>query len=512
MSIVCCILILGNANSMDLFESLSQSISKYKHRPAFCINGNYYSYYDLAEKTTAIRIKLSCHADNHGKGVGLVCNDDLETYAAIIAVWLEGRYYVPLNPQTPAERNVHMIGQAEIKIIVDSLGNTINFPDCISLEGNELISGEINLGPVLSSGETLAYTLFTSGSTGIPKGVPITRNNLSAFVESFFRIGLDTNENDRWLQMFDLSFDLSIFSFLVPLLQGACVYTIPKNQIRNNYIVKLLDDYHLTVALMTPSVIHFLTPYFIEIDNHSLRYSLFCGEALPVDVTEKWSLSVPFAQIINLYGPTEATIFCTCYPFDRHSPNKSKNGILSVGKPLGDLRAIVVDNKNQILDKDATGELCLSGAQITPGYLNSAGVDLSSFFEVNITNTRERFYKTGDLCSIDSDGDILFAGRLDSQIKVNGFRVELSEIEFHAKIFLTGVNLMALAYANKWGATEIGLMIESRELDTTFLLDYLKKKLPSYMIPSAIRFESVFPWNKNGKTDKKELLKRFLQK
>jgi D-alanine--poly(phosphoribitol) ligase subunit 1 len=294
------------------------------------------------------------------------------------------------------------------------------------------------------------------------------------------------------------------------MLQGACIYTIPKNQIRNNYIVKMLDDYQITVALMIPSVMHFLSRYFDEIENLSLKYSLFCGEALPIDLTEKWSICFPSAKIINLYGPTEATIFCTSYTFERNAANKSKNGIMSIGKPLHHVRAMVVDEKNQKVPVNGIGELCLSGAQITPGYLNNPDANRSSFFDTNLTNGSERFYKTGDACSMDSDGDILFTGRLDSQVKINGFRIELSEIEFHAKMLLTGVNMLALVYTNKWQTEEIGLVIESQEFDTEPLLSYLRKNLPSYMIPGAIRFESVFPLNDNGKTDRKELLKKFL--
>lgn len=496
---------------MDLFESLGRAILKHENNQAFCINGLYYSYRDLAEKISAVRSFLNKHVDVSERGVGLVVNDDLETYAAAISIWLEGRYYVPLNLQTPAERNKQMIRQAEIKTIIDS-SDVVSFSDYINIESKKIPSGEVNLLAATVPGEALAYTLFTSGSTGVPKGVPITRNNLSAFVNSFLRIGLKTNENDKWLQMFDLTFDLSIFSYLIPLLQGACVYTIPKNQIKYNYIIKLLDDHHLTVALMIPSVIHFLHPYFNEIDNRTLKYSLFCGEALPVDLAERWSACVPLADIFNFYGPTEATIFCTCYPFERGATNKTKNGILSVGKPMRRVRAIVVDDENDLVKDGVTGELCLSGSQITPGYLNSPMENESSFFELSLADGSHRFYRTGDLCLIDREGDILFAGRLDSQIKINGFRVELSEIEFHARIFLAGMNVVALAYMNEWKTTEIGLVIESRAFAIRPLVDYLTKKIPSYMIPATIRFESVLPLNKNGKTDKMDLLKRFLQK
>ncbi len=496
---------------MHLFENLGEAILKYGDNKAFCINGSYYSYHDLAEQISGIRILLNMNSYIPGKGIGIVTNDDLETYAAIIAIWLEGYYYVPLSPQMPAERNEHMIRQADIKTIIDSSA-MVSFPGCLIIESKRLPTAIVNLRPKAISGEALAYTLFTSGSTGIPKGVQITRNNLSEFVDSFFRIGLDTDERDRWLQMFELTFDLSVFSYLVPLLQGACIYTIPQKQIKYNYIFKLLDDYHLTVALMIPSVIHFLRPYFNEINNRALKYSLFCGEALHLDVAEKWSLCVPLAEILNVYGPSEATIFCTYYSFDRKAANKTQNGILSIGKPMEGTHVIVVDEKNHPVKDGETGELCLSGNQITPGYLHDHAKNETSFFEMEYGIESGRFYKTGDLCFIGPEGNIMFVGRLDSQIKINVFRVELSEIEFQARMYLSEMNVVALAYMNESEILEIGLFIESNEFKTLHLVNYLKEKLPFYMIPVKVWFVNDFPLNKNGKTDRKELLNGVLQK
>jgi D-alanine--poly(phosphoribitol) ligase subunit 1 len=494
---------------MLLFERLGEAIEKYRDNKAFCINGSYFSYHDLAEKISGIRILINRNSNIPGQAIGLVANDDLETYASILAIWMEGNYYVPLSPQLPTERTEHMIRQAGIKLIIDSSA-TVNFPEFLNIKSKRLPSAFLNLQPKTISREAIAYILFTSGTTGIPKGVPITRNNLSEFIDSFFRIGLQTDENDRWLQMFDLTFDLSIFSYLVPLLQGACIYTIPQKQIKYNYIFKLFDDYHLTVALMIPTLIRYLGPYFSEINNRDLRYSLFCGEALPLDITEKWSLCVPTAEILNVYGPSEATIFCSYYAFDRNGVNKTQNGILSIGKPMEGTHAIIVNEKNHTVNDGETGELCLSGNQITPGYLQDTVKNETSFFEMQLCIESERFYKTGDLCFIGPEGDIMYVGRVDSQIKINGFRVELSEIEFHARIYLVETNVVAIAYKNNLGNLEIGLFIESKEFDIHNLVKYLKEKLPSYMIPVCVRFESVFPLTKHDKTDRQELLKRFL--
>ena len=164
----------------------------------------------------------------------------------------------------------------------------------------------------------LAYILFTSGSTGKPKGVPISRGNLASFVSAFWNIGFKMNEEDRCLQCFDLTFDLSVMSYLIPLIVGASVYTIPYGVVKYVVIPEILEDFDVTVALMAPSTINYLKSYLYELELPKLRYSLFCGEALRDDVTYEWSKSVLNAEIYNVYGPTEDTIFCTYYKYDRN--------------------------------------------------------------------------------------------------------------------------------------------------------------------------------------------------
>jgi D-alanine--poly(phosphoribitol) ligase subunit 1 len=294
-------------------------------------------------------------------------------------------------------------------------------------------------------------------------------------------------------------------SYLVPFLKGACVYTVPNNKIKYGCIVELLEEQRLTIALMVPSVLHYLRPYFEEINFPDMRYSLLCGEALPLDLTDDWSRCVPNSKIINVYGPTEDTVFCTHYNFNRNKQNKSYNGILSIGKSMEGTDMIIVDENNKILSSNKSGELCLSGRQLTPGYWNNEIKNKEAFFEIEYKDKLTKFYKTGDLCSSDDDGDFFYLGRLDHQVKIQGFRVELSEIEFHCKTYLDKLNVIALAYSNKTGNTEIGLAIESSDFDTDGLLEFIKVKIPGYMIPSKIRFIKPFPLNVNGKTDRKVL-------
>lgn len=489
---------------MQLFINLQNSIDKYAERNAFFINGIFYKYSYFAEIISGIRNSIKFKTAETEKNIGVVANDDIETYAAIIALWLEGKAYVPISPETPTDRNESIIKQACLKTIIDSGDNPLFYNHNV-IQSKGLLCTPLNLIPDNISDQELVYILFTSGTTGQPKGVPVTRENLSGFISAFWKMGFEINETDKCLQMFELTFDLSVMSYLIPLLKGACIYTIPKDKIKYSYIFELLSDQNLTVALMVPSMLHYLRKYFDEIDLPLMRYSMFCGEALPLDITEEWSKCLPNAIIQNVYGPTEDTIFCTYYNFARDKENKSHNGILSIGKAMEGTITIIIDDQNNILPAGNSGQLCLGGIQLTPGYWQNEEKNKEAFFVTDFNGSKQRFYKTGDLCVCDANGDLLYSGRTDYQIKIQGFRVELSEIEFHVKVYLEKINAVAVAFTDTAGNTEIGLVVESKEFETVSLLNYLKLKMPSYMIPRKIIFTDKFALNTNGKTDRKKL-------
>jgi D-alanine--poly(phosphoribitol) ligase subunit 1 len=493
---------------VDLFSQLLSVFGQYGNHPAFYINGKAYTYSDLNKKITQIRVQILNQVNEAETNIGLVANDDLETYASILALWLEGKAYVPLSPKVPEERNAVIIKEAGLKTIIDSSDVPL-FPACSTIASTKTDIHDREFIFKHISSNVPAYILFTSGTTGAPKGVPITRANLASFVEAFDALPVMISGNDRWLQMFDLTFDLSVMSFLVPLLKGACVYTIPHDKIKYQYVYKLMEEQKITGGLFVPSVIHYLRPYFEEINCPDMRYCLFCGEALHYDVLKEWSNCIPKAAIMNVYGPTENTIFCTSYLFNRETNNKTVNGILSIGKPMEGNGAIVIDENQQISGSGHKGELCLSGSQLTPGYWNDPQRTETHFFTTEYKGKPTRFYKTGDLCTIDEEGDIYFLGRSDSQVKIQGFRVELSEVEYYVREFMTGRNVFVTSIHNSIGNLEIALAIEDEHSDPKDLLDFLKSKLPPYMIPGCIVFQSKFPYNANGKIDTNALKKAF---
>jgi len=492
----------------QVIEPFLKAIQKFSDRNAFCINEFFFTYKHLEESITKIRFQL---IDNQDDIIGLVANDDLETYASIFALWFEGKAYISLDPTTPTERNQTIIEQANIKTILNSSGNLQLFENRNTISTKNLKPAELERQDVLSkeiSDQKMAYILFTSGSTGTPKGVPITRENLACFVESFWKTGYEIDHNDRCLQMFELTFDLSIMSYLIPLLKGACVYTIPKNRIKYSYIFKLMDEHELTVALMVPSMLNYLRPYFDEINCTKMKYSMFCGEPLYQSITNEWAKCIPHAKIDNVYGPTEDTIFCTVYTYNKNGENEAKNDILSIGKAMYNNYIDVFDEENNILNTGEIGELCLSGKQLTPGYVNNEKLNQEKFFFKELVGEKIRFYRTGDLCIRNTTGNFDFVGRKDSQVKIQGYRVELEEIECHCRVFLKEINAIVIPFNNKTNNTELALFMETDEQNFVIdkLKEYLYSKIPAYMIPTKYYFMSKFPVNSSDKIDRVRLL------
>jgi acyl-coenzyme A synthetase/AMP-(fatty) acid ligase len=333
------------------------------------------------------------------------------------------------------------------------------------------------------------------------------RSNVAAFMKSFLEVGFEITSDDRCLQCFDLTFDVSVQSFLIPLIKGACTFTVPHDQIKYSYVYGLLEDHQLTFGAVAPSMIRYLRKYFDEIDLPAMRYNILTAEASPLDLVEEWSKCIPNAEIFDFYGPTETTIYCTYYKLNRNKsqPNKQLNGLLSIGKIMNGLTAIIIDENDKILGPNQKGQLCIAGPQLTQGYWNNPEKTNESFFEINYNGIPTRFYKTGDSCIMDDDNDILYSGRLDFQVKIQGYRIELGEIEHNARIFINGRNAVAIAAENKTGNTEIALFIEGELADVSFLVDYLKTKMPSYMIPSQTIILDTLPLNSNGKVDRKTL-------
>ncbi len=491
-----------------ILAPLLSNINSFADRNAFCIDSVFYTYQDFGQNISKIRTSIQQNSSSC-KNIGLHVNDDLETYAAIFAIWLEGYAYVPLHPNQPLDRNLEIVSQAHIDLILSS--KTDNFAEGLkSTNLSKLEFSELNFIPKETSDQDLAYILFTSGSTGKPKGVPITRKNIGGFMKSFWETGITIDETDRCLQCFDLTFDVSVQSFLVPLTKGACTFTIPHDQIKYSYVFGLLDDHQLTFGAMAPSMIRYLRPYFEEIDIPSMRYAILTAEASPLELVTEWAKCIPNAEIYDFYGPTEATIYCTYYKVPLDGSAKQLNGMLSIGKVMDGLTAVILDENNKILGENEKGEMCISGIQLTSGYWENTDKTEEVFFNLTVHDKTQRFYRTGDLCYRDIDGDILYSGRIDFQVKIQGYRIELGEIEHHVREFLHGQNAIVLPFENKNQNTELALFVEGDFGGEDKLITYLKSKVPAYMIPTRYITQPSFPTNSSDKIDRKKLAERLI--
>jgi D-alanine--poly(phosphoribitol) ligase subunit 1 len=481
----------------DIFKNLQNG----GEHTACIIEDTEYTFEDLRALTGAIQGKIQ---RTGSMNIGVITQNTPETYATIIASWLTGKAYVPIPSNYPNDRIAEIISTAEIGTLfytvedeeiekLKSYFTQIEFVNSSDLPAAECFCA-------FPAEDKVAYILFTSGTTGKPKGVPITFGNIQAFMAGFDALGYEVRPEDRFLQMFDLTFDLSVVSFTRPLMIGGSFCTLPAGMIKTLALYHVLDEYRINVSLMVPSAIGLLLPYLDDIHLPELRISQFCGEALKKDLLEKWMACVPNARIDNVYGPTEATIYCssaTC------SDNKIKHhsGVVSIGKPMQGAGFLLTDDLGyEILEIKQEGELCLSGNQITPGYLNNPEQNQQKFFLHNGV----RYYRTGDIAYRDRSGNYFYIGRKDDQVKIQGYRIELGEIEIVAGRIIPNVQVVAVGYQaqNNWF---LALFVQKSDIAETQILEALTPLLPYYMKPHRIFGINEIPLNANGKTDRKLL-------
>ena len=502
----------ASTTGTSILSRFIECSKQFPDNPAIFVDDRSYTYGEFNGLCLAMCSLLKSYGVKKGDRVGVFTEDNIYTYASLLGILSCGACYVPLNYTNPAERNMGIIADAGIKVLLytekeeEARELTVSpGTECRPLH-NRVTPNPGKLDPVDQMPGDLCYLLFTSGTTGKPKGVPIYHRNLSAFLDMMLESGrYDFNRNDRFLQMFELTFDLSVFSFLVPLSVGASLYPIPRKGIAYLEVADTLETKEITVALIVPSVINYLKPYFGEIKLPKMKYSLFCGEALYHETLASWAKCVPHAKIENLYGPTEATIFCLRYDWERGElPHPQGKGIVPIGRPMEGMDAFKI-NENSL---DEEGELCLSGEQVTLGYWNNPSKTSEAF---GTTANGKEYYRTGDLCKLDQAGNFLYLGRIDNQVKIDGHRVELEEIEFHTRAFCGDKQVIAAVNTSEAGTHYILLFIESDKELNNGLEEHLKKHLPAYMIPREINTVSLFPLNSNGKTDRKAVMKNYLQ-
>ncbi len=349
-----------------------------------------------------------------------------------------------------------------------------------------------------------AYLLFTSGSTGIPKGVPISHSNVVAYV-NYLKDRYQIVPEDRFSQTFDLTFDLSVHDQFLCWAGGASLYIIPPKSAMAP--ARFIRKHQLTCWFSVPSVGMFMRRFrMLKPDSlPSLRLSLFCGEPLPVTVAEDWQAAASNSILENIYGPTEATIGITHYRWKPNQENLAHNGIVAIGQIFATQDYRIVDANRRNVKQGETGELMLGGSQVCSGYWDSIEKTAAQF--LTLEGEEGFWYATGDLVRETASKDILYIGRKDFQVKIRGFRVELEEISHLIQRFTGAERAVSIAHPIENGIAEsVYSFVTEGVLQTEEeILEHCRAHLPDYMIPKALIFVPDFPLSANGKIDQLKL-------
>jgi amino acid adenylation domain-containing protein len=488
-----------------------RSAALFPGRPALEVAGATVTYSELHRHALGIA-RLLLERDSDGGApqlTGVFASRSVESFAAVLGILLRGHGYVPLSPRFPVLRNRDILERAGCRVVVveqqhldaaRELTAHLAEPPLLVVPPEEESAGEVALPP--AGRDTPAYLLFTSGSTGRPKGVLVRQANVIAFLDAV-AARYDLNETDRLSQLFDLTFDLSAFDMFAAWQTGACVCCPEAGQLlRPSDFVR---ESGLTVWFSVPSTAMFLEhlgglkPAMFP----ALRLSLFCGEALTAELANAWSAAAPNSIVENLYGPTEATIACTAQRWEPESA-PGANGFVPIGEPIGATQARVVDGALREVAPGEAGQLLLGGPQVVEGYWDDPTATARSFVTMPGGG---HWYLTGDRVLRPRGGGALeYVGRIDSQIKILGHRVELEEVEAVLR-----EEARAEAIAVGWpltpsGAAGIIALIASASVDTVRLRRALSERLPEYMVPRELRLVRELPLNANGKRDRKAVL------
>jgi amino acid adenylation domain-containing protein len=521
----------------SIFCGFADSVARFGELPALVVNSERLSYRQLSHKVAALASVIDRVEDSYPL-VGLLAHRSVNAYAGVLGILGAGKGYVPLNPKFPPERTRSMLLLSGCRTLVvgsecvsqlakllprleQSL--TIILPDVsdlasISSEFSNhrfVFAGDRSQAPPHSfrtdiEEDAIAYLMFTSGSTGVPKGVPIYHRNVQSYVQ-YVCDHYQVTERDRFSQQFDLTFDLSVHDMFVCWERGACLFCVPEQSAMAP--AKFIRDHELTMWFSVPSVIGILSRLRLLAPKSfpSLRYSLFCGEPLPAASAGLWFEAACNSLLENLYGPTETTIAISHYRWDqKRSPEECVNGIVPIGWPFAGQTACIVGENGVELPPGGVGELCLDGSQVTTGYWNDT------------ERTRERFvhldgkgqaiwYRTGDLVRKDENGCLCYLGRTDHQCKIRGYRVELQEIEAVLRR-LCNTEAVSIPWPVREGSAAgvVAVIAGEQTPGEQKILRSCADLLPPYMVPSKIYFLEHLPLNANGKIDRSELLK-FVQ-
>jgi amino acid adenylation domain-containing protein len=526
---------MDHTTARPLHDGFLRSAASLPERPALEVEGRTLTFAALRDRAAALAATLERATPDADPPLTAVFAYRSETaFAGVLGALLRGHGYVPLHPRFPIDRTRTMLERASCAAVIvdsaaaeqlDELLTGIDRPLVLVLPEHGDVAELAERWPAhtfLGAGDlrpasewtrpevdpnAIAYLLFTSGSTGIPKGVMVAHRNATAFIDVMVERYAITPE-DRFSQTFDMTFDLSVFDMFVAWERGACVCCPAERELMTPG--RFIRDAAITLWFSVPSTAVFMKKLGMLKPGAypGLRLSLFCGEPLPAETARAWTDAAPASIVENLYGPTELTIACTLYRWDpERSPAESALGVVPIGAPYPGMSTLVVDEELREVAPGEDGELLLTGPQVTLGYWRDPEKTAAAFV---VPPGEDRIhYRTGDRVRRPlGDGPLTYRGRVDHQIKVLGHRVELGEVEAAIRDASGADGVVAVGWPpTPAGAGGVVAFIGELDHDVPAIVERLRRRLPAYMVPRELRLLAELPLNDNGKFDRKALIR-----
>lgn len=476
---------------MDLVKNFGEIVKVKPQEIAVQTSEKAYSYEYIDIWSDVVSTIIERNIDKSEQKVIAVLSSRSENYLIILMGILKaGLAFLPIDINIPQKRISSILSEGGIEYFFTDQELSIVSDLIEKKEGIELRKNhaDANFKKTVYQ-DNLAYVIFTSGSTGVPKGVKITREALNTFSTEFSQ-KIDYIENNSILALASFSFDISIFETIISLSIGKRIIMVTDYEKKHpQRIYDLIIDKKPEVLQITPSYLSYIEKYDSTLQClNFVKKIILGGESIPYATVKKLQCFKHLKKI-NAYGPTEATIWCIVGEIDDCN-------CIHAGKPLNSVKTLIINDSKEC----QKGELLLSGPTITVGYTNNRN---DSFVVYNDAI----YYKTGDIVEINENGDYVILGRLDEQVKVNGYRIELGDIE--SNILLSGFvdDVCVILYENKI----IAFVKTKRFFEDRSLMKYLEKNLPNYMIPNEFFKIEKIPININGKKDRKRVLALYIE-
>jgi amino acid adenylation domain-containing protein len=519
-----------------LQEGLAVQAERRGNATAVVHQGGRLTYAELERRSTQLAHLLRDAGCTRGDRVCLLMPKSLPAIVSLLGILKADCAYVPIDPQSPAQRVRKVIDQCEPRVLLGggAVGSVLEevtgaggFQPTIGwMAGEPPDSRRFPIAFTHKDGEPYpdtprryengpddaAYIMFTSGSTGVPKGVVITHANVGHYLRWAIRyFGLTAS--DKMSSHPPLHFDLSVMDVFGALTAGAELHLVPHElNLLPNKVAELIRDAALTHWFSVPSLLNYMAKFDVVKpgDFPTLKRLLWCGEVFPTPALMYWMKRLPHVAFTNLYGPTEATIASSYYTVPACPTDES--AAIPIGTACEGEELLVLDESLTRCPAGRIGDLYIKGVGLSPGYWRDPDKTRAVFIPDPGDPSGGRLYKTGDLARVGDDGLVYFHGRSDTQIKSRGYRIELGEIEaaLHALPMVQESAIVAVDKGGLEGATICCAYVPSQPGVTTQLVKRaLRAAVPPYMVPSLYAAFEALPKNASGKIDRPQLRERF---